>query len=146
MAGVQLRYLLDTDLGLWIGSTEHLPHWWTVGGCEGANSTNPKLQNLHDTGQQQDIWEESQWGYSIDRVVEARGLVPDRGVIVKNICKQRSVDKRVYGGTQCETLHFYNNIFIFFFVGGHCTGGEQVWGEGEMTGIGVHNVKFTKNQ
>jgi hypothetical protein len=33
-------------------------------------------------GQQQDIWEKSQWGSSIDRVVEVRGLIPDQRVIV----------------------------------------------------------------
>jgi hypothetical protein len=49
---------------------------WSAGACEGAGSTDPKLQDLHDTGQQQDVWEESQWGPSIDSVAEARGLEP----------------------------------------------------------------------
>ena len=67
---------------------------------KGAGPTDPKPQDLRGTGQQQDIWEESQRGSGADNVAEARGLVPDQGVIAMNICKQRSVDKGVY----CETL------------------------------------------
>ena len=53
-------------------------------------------------GQQQDIQEESQWGSSIGRVAEAKGLAPtDQRVITTNICKQRSVDKK---GTLWDTL------------------------------------------
>jgi len=36
----------------------------------------PKLQDLYDTGQQQDIQEKSQRGSSIDNIAEARGLKP----------------------------------------------------------------------
>jgi hypothetical protein len=43
--------------------------------------TDPKLQALHDTGQQQDLQEESQRDSSIDRVAEARGLVPDQQIL-----------------------------------------------------------------
>ena len=62
---------------------------------EGAGPTDPKLQDLHDSGWQQDIWEESLWGSSIDSVAEARGNVPDQWLIAVNICKERSVGKSI---------------------------------------------------
>lgn len=40
-----------------------------------AGSKDPKITGSHDTGQSQDIQEESQRGSSIDRVAEARGLI-----------------------------------------------------------------------
>jgi hypothetical protein len=46
------------DPRLWVGPPRHLSHLWTAGGYEGASPADPKLQSLHDTGQQ-DIWEES---------------------------------------------------------------------------------------
>ena len=49
-----------------------------VGMHERASPAVPKLQDLHDTGQQQDNWEESQWGSNIDGVTEARDLEPDQ--------------------------------------------------------------------
>ena len=42
-----------------------------------ASLTAPKLQDLHDTGQQDDQ-EESQRGSDIDGVTEARDLKPDQ--------------------------------------------------------------------
>jgi hypothetical protein len=38
---------------------------------EGAGPIDPKLQDLHDTGQLQDIQDEEERGSSIDRVAEA---------------------------------------------------------------------------
>jgi hypothetical protein len=49
-----------------------------VGICDGAGPADPGLQDLHDPGQQQENWEESQGGYSIDDVTEARDLEPDQ--------------------------------------------------------------------
>lgn len=45
------------------------------------------MQDLHDTGQHQDIQEESQWGLSIDRVAEVRGLEKNQQSIAKNTSK-----------------------------------------------------------
>lgn len=53
-----------------------------------CGSTDPKLQCLYFTGQQQDILSSS-----VDRVLEARGFVPDQQVIKINICMKRSMDK-----------------------------------------------------
>lgn len=52
-------------------------------------------------GQQQDSWEVSQRGSSIDSIVEARGLEPDQLVIEMNISKQKH--KKVYSETQGDT-------------------------------------------
>ena len=41
---------------------------------EGAGPTDPKMQDIHNTEQQLDMWEESPWGSSTDSVAEARGL------------------------------------------------------------------------
>ena len=49
-------------------------HWGTARVREEASPTDPKLRDLHDTGQQQDIQEESPWGYSTDSISEAGGL------------------------------------------------------------------------
>jgi hypothetical protein len=67
--------------GLWVGPPQHLCHLWTAG------ATDPKLQDLHVTGQQQDIRKESPWGSSIDMVAEPRGLVPHQWLNEMNICK-----------------------------------------------------------
>lgn len=56
-----------------------------------------------------------------------------------NIHKQRSVGKRVHCGTQYS---FHKEIV---FSVGWRKGGGQVQGEGEMSGVGVHDVKFTQN-
>lgn len=45
------------------------------------------IKDLHDTGQNQDIQEESQWGLSIDRVAEVRGLEKNQRSIAKNTSK-----------------------------------------------------------
>jgi hypothetical protein len=62
-------------------------HLWTAGVHEEASFRDPKLQDLYDTGQQQDIWEESQWGVSTDGVAEARDLEPDQWLITMTIDK-----------------------------------------------------------
>lgn len=62
-------------------------HLWTARACEGFGTADPKLQDLHDTGQQQEIWEESQWRARIDGIAEARGLEPYQWPIAMNFCK-----------------------------------------------------------
>ena len=58
-----------------------------VGDHEKASTTDPKLHNLHDTGQQQDNWEESWWRSTMNDVTEAKDLEPDQWLMARNICK-----------------------------------------------------------
>ena len=55
----QFSYHTGSDPGFELIPPQHPPHLWTAGVCEGDGSTDPNLQDLHDTGQQQDISEES---------------------------------------------------------------------------------------
>lgn len=55
-----------------------------VGTHERANPADPKLQDLHVTGQGQDNWEESQGDSNID-VIEARDLEADQRPIAMSI-------------------------------------------------------------
>jgi hypothetical protein len=54
---------------------------------EGVGPADPKLRDLHDTEQQQDTWEESQWGSCTDSIAEARGFEPAQWLIAMDICK-----------------------------------------------------------
>ena len=51
------------------------------------------------------------------------------------------MDKSVYYGTHCS---FYNEIFFFWEEAARVE--DRYKGSREMSEIGVHNVKFTKNQ
>jgi hypothetical protein len=77
----------QADPGHWAGSHQQVPHLGTAGACEGMGPAEPELQDLHDTGQQQGMGEEFQWGPSIDNAAEARGLEADQGLTTMNICK-----------------------------------------------------------
>jgi hypothetical protein len=127
----QLRPLSGPGPGLCIGPSQHAPyHWWTVGVHEEAGPTDLKLQDLHDTGQQQDIWDVFWWGSGIASVAEARGLEPDQWLIAVNICKQRYIDKRLYCGTHHDILQL---IQCFFFSSSFSLG---EWGlQGERVGM-----------
>ena len=104
-----------------------------------------QIQNyLHDTEQQQDIQEEPQWGSSIDSVAESRGLRPDQQLISMTINKEVWTKGCTVGHTVTH-YSFYNDIICFLCWGRGCKGGEWVWGKVEMSGIGVCDVKFTKN-
>ena len=52
--------------------------WADQLGWEKASPAERELQDLHDTGQQQDNWKDSQLGSNIDGVTEARDLEPDQ--------------------------------------------------------------------
>jgi hypothetical protein len=81
-----------------------------------TSPTDPKLQDLLDIWQQQDIWEEPLWGSSIDSVAEARGFKADQWLIAMShlqvkMCIPKGIQKgipcvyrRVYRGTHCNTL------------------------------------------
>jgi hypothetical protein len=67
---------------------------------EETGSTDPKLQILHVTRQQQDIQEESQRGPSTDRIAEARGLTPEAPTMRFLFFSVRGQIARVEGGYQ----------------------------------------------
>lgn len=115
--------------GLWVSP----PHLWPAGACKGASSTDPNLQSLHDTGQQQDIKEESLWGSSIDSIAEDQWTFTS------------SVDKRAHWDTLWHTTASTTRFFFFFPWGG-CKGGGRVRRDRERNGIGVHDVKFTESK
>jgi hypothetical protein len=52
-----------------------------------GQSYRSKVSRLPCSGQQWDIWEESQWGSSINAVAEARDLEADQWLSAENICK-----------------------------------------------------------
>lgn len=54
------------------------PHLSSVGTREGTSAADSKLQDLEDTGRQQDILRESQRGPSIESVAETTDLKPDQ--------------------------------------------------------------------
>ena len=56
----QLSFHPGPDSGLSISPPQNLYHLCTVGTCERACPAIPRLQDLYDTGQQQDDREESQ--------------------------------------------------------------------------------------
>lgn len=59
---------------VWVCPPQLLPHLWIDWASKGAGPENQKLK----IPMTKNIWEESQWGSRIDRVVEARGLDPDQ--------------------------------------------------------------------
>lgn len=54
------------------------PHLLSPGTCEETGLANPKTDNFHNLGQQQDNQEEIQSGSSIDSIAETRGLESDQ--------------------------------------------------------------------
>jgi hypothetical protein len=102
------------DSGLWVGPPQyHLPHLWMTGAQEGVSPTDPKLQDLYDLRQQQDIQEESWWGSSIDDI----GLELHQWLSAMNNCKYRCVDKEVYCMICCDTLMLPWWQFVDFGLG-----------------------------
>jgi hypothetical protein len=102
---------------------KHLPYLGADGAHEGAGPPEPKLQDLHDSEQQQDIREESRWGSSIDGVTGARGFKPDQQLTAINICNSSCLGKRLNYVTLCDTpqllwqgflKNYLNLIFRFF--------------------------------
>ena len=69
--------------GLWVGPPQYPPHIWTAVAFEVVGPADPKLQDLHDTRQQQYIQEESQRGPSVECVAEAKGLEPEWIIAMK---------------------------------------------------------------
>lgn len=80
---------------------------------------------------------------SEDPVAEARGFMTDQQLIARNICKKCG-QKEILWDTLIH-ISFHNKIFTCW--GLCCKDGRRVCGEGEMSGIGDHDVKlkFIKN-
>jgi hypothetical protein len=98
--------MTSSDPGLWIDQPQDLPNQWTAGVYERAGPTDSQLQ---------DIWENSQWSSSTERVAVARDLVPDQHRHC-NEHLQVSMDKRVHCETYCDTHYsFHNEIFSSVF-------------------------------
>jgi hypothetical protein len=83
----QLPPRLKSKALSWPSLGQHPPHLWTAGAHKRASPEDSKLSDLHDTGQQQGIQEESLWGSSIDIVLQVRDLAQDQWLITMNICK-----------------------------------------------------------
>ena len=68
-----------------------------------------------------------------------------------DICKQRSVDKGADCGTHWDMLWFLgqdcfkDSILFFSLLWGSYKGRGQILRDGDMSGNGVHDGKFTKN-
>lgn len=77
----------------------------------GGGLVDPGLQDLHSTGQQSDVQEESLWGSSVSSVAETRGLWP---MILCNECLHAKMyGKGVYCVTHRVTLQFPWQEFLF---------------------------------
>lgn len=55
----QLSFYLGPDPSLWVHRPQHQPHLWTAGWYKGEGPADPKLEDLHDPGQPEDIQEDS---------------------------------------------------------------------------------------
>ena len=49
-------------------------------------------------------------------------------------------------GEMLFPFHFLTFNFFILFLGGGCKHGGKTWKDWEMSGIGVHAVKYPKNQ
>jgi hypothetical protein len=113
----QLTYHPGSDPGVWDGLPQNLRCLSTGKVHEGAGPTELKLQDLHDTEQQQDIHKKSLWGFSINGIEENRGLEPNQWLTAMNICKESCLGKRVHGRTHCDILiHGEMLLCCLFFV------------------------------
>lgn len=95
------------------------PHLWTVGTYDGDEHADSKLQDLHDTGQQ-DFQEEPQWDPVINGVADTRGL---EGGVCDPLGQHSSFHRRILIFPFCFVLLslvliFLLNFVLFFFGGG----------------------------
>ena len=85
----------------------------SVGAHGRPGPADSKLQDLHDTGQQQIIQEESQWEPSINSVAETRGLEPDRWLQLtsasKDVCDSLCC-------TMASMLKFFCFFLLYFIL------------------------------
>lgn len=76
----KISYQQDSHPWLWVGPWQHLPHPWSDRVCQ-RTGLEVYPQDFHDSGQQQDILAEFQWGSSIDSIPKTRDLEPDQQLI-----------------------------------------------------------------
>jgi len=98
---------LDTSQALIQGSKlAHLSNYPIDELLEGMKGLVLQIQNwrISKTQDNNRISERCPREVTILTVSEARGLVPDQQIIEMNICKRRSVDKRLYCGTHFDIL------------------------------------------
>lgn len=146
---------------IWDYTSQQWPHAWTARAYERASFADQKLQELHDTGQPQNIQEQSWWGSNIDGVAAARGLHRTDDSMqwifaTKDMCtKGYAMGHRVTHSFHMGWVLFVTGFFVVvvwilflfcFFCGGGCKSRGQIQRSGEMSRIGVHDVKLTKNQ
>lgn len=85
---------------------------------KGKSLAEQKLQDLCDTGQEHDIWEQSQCRSSIDSIAETRGFRPDQRFTAMNICKKNYLDKSIYCVIYHDTPQLPQQdvcLFVFFW-------------------------------
>lgn len=73
------------------------------------------------------------------------GLPEEVPVLIEQQKPAKKFGKRAYCLTCWNTLQLPQRDFVSLLKGA-CKGGGQVLGEGKMRGIGVYNVKATKNK
>lgn len=101
------------ELRCWVVPPQCPLHLWTTGACEGAGPADPKVKDLHSTGQQQDSQQESHWGPIINNAAGVRGLEPDQWFIAMN----KHLKVKMYGllcDSLCLTTASMPRLFFFF--------------------------------
>jgi hypothetical protein len=125
----QLSFHLGPDPMLWVG-LKHLPHLLTAGACEGTSPTDPKLEDLHDTGYLREVQVRIQyWWYSS---CQRPGIRP------MSHCHEHLQAKKCGYTMEHTVAHhsfheffFFFSFFLFFWVGG-CGRGGGYEGFGKM--------------
>lgn len=114
----QLTYHPVLDPRLWTGSPQYVPQLWDAGSHKWTSPAERKLQDLNDSGPQQDIRKESQRGTSTDDVVEARGLKGDQWLTAVNIVTKAVWTKGFTIGNTMKHHSFHSKVFCSccFFV------------------------------
>jgi hypothetical protein len=132
----QLSYHPGPGPGLWVGlSTSSMNHWstWRDRSCRSKAVGSPchraTAGYLRGVSVRFQYWQCSRGQRPQTRPMTHCGVS----------------EKVVYCATHCGTLQLPQWYFYFFWWGG-CKSGGQIQRDGEMSGIGVHNVKLTKNQ
>jgi hypothetical protein len=142
----QLSYLPSPDLGLWVPTPTSTPsmNYWST--WRAASPTDPKLQDLHCTGQWQDIPKESWWESSIDSVAEARGPITDQQSLQWRFANKETGWKGALWDTLWHTTA--SRIRFFFLLEGRLQGQREgtkgqgdEWDWGTWCGIYKESIK-----
>ena len=101
---------------------------WSIGACEMASPADPELQDLHDTGRQQEILEESQWGSSIESVAGSKRPWTRQITHGNEHFQASCLDKRACCVTHCDTTASTVRCFIYLLL--LSSSGKVTWVEG----------------